>query len=70
MWRLRHLIVVGSIAALAYYFSISFQADWKVLTVIGGLLALVYFAANLADPAVPPEPQGDPEETPEPPRET
>ena len=64
MWRFRHLIVLGSLVALGYYFSIMFQADWKVLTVLGALLAVTYWAANRADPIVP---EDDGPEPPEPP---
>lgn len=66
MWRFRHLIVLASLLALGYYFSLMFRADWKVLAALGLLLGATYLAANRADPPAPPEPPapGPPETDP------
>jgi len=60
MWRFRHLIVLLSIGAVAYYFSFMFQADWKVLAVLGTLFAIIYVAASMADPVRPEKPRPEP----------
>jgi hypothetical protein len=58
MWRFRHLIVILSLVALGYYFSITFEADWKVLVPMGIVLLLTYLGASLADPLGPPDDPG------------
>ncbi len=70
MWRFRHLIVLASIVAVAYYFTFMLRADWKVLAVLVVLMAAVYVGASMADPIKPKEPPRGPRDGPsgDPPR--
>lgn len=68
MWRFRHLIVLLSVAAVGYYFSFMFQADWKILAVLGTLFVVIYVAASMADPIRPdPAPKAEGAADPPPP---